>query len=175
ARSGEHTGLRIVGAVGQELKREEGVRRSTLPEVELDRVRIPRSVTPHRDEVDCEAPEHALTRESLADLDRLADDCRRIRLVGGEAASEVALAARSAQQLVMSGENLEPAERRDPELHARAAELVADDPLLDNSTSALELVDVVLVGRTRKLELHGAESPFDLGRRLSPAQVDHGV
>ena len=54
-------GLRVVGAVGEELQREERVRRAALAQVDLDRVRLPLAVrVPDGDEVEREAADHAL-------------------------------------------------------------------------------------------------------------------
>ena len=59
ARSGEEGCDGVVASAGEELERQERMRRSTLAEVELDRVRTPCSaVVPRDDEVDGEPSEH---------------------------------------------------------------------------------------------------------------------
>ena len=52
------------------------MRRAAVAEVDLDRVRAPTRRSAHRDEVDREAPDHALARQPPADLARLAADAR---------------------------------------------------------------------------------------------------
>ena len=118
--------LRVVGAVGQELQREERVRRAALAQVQLDRVGGPTS--PFVADVTKSSAKRPITPsrgEPLADLRRLARDHGRVVRVGGEAAAEVALPARPAEQLVVRRQQLELAERRDPQLDARAPELLA--------------------------------------------------
>ena len=137
ARRGEERRGRVVGAVGEELEREERMRGPALAQVELDRVRAPGSAAvPRDDEVDGEPPEHALARQPPADLLGLRADRAGVAEVGREAAAEVALAARPAEQLVVRREQLDVAERRHAELHARAAELGAGDALLDDAASS---------------------------------------
>ena len=63
-----------------------------------------------------------------ADLGRLRGDRARVGEVGREAAAEVALATRSAQELVVGREQLDLAQRRHAQLHARAADLDARPP-----------------------------------------------
>ena len=94
---------------------------------------------PHGDEVDGEPAEDALAREDLADPLRLRGDEPGVRGVGGEAAPEVGLAGRPAEHLVVRREHLDLAQRGHPQLHARAAQLVADDPLLDDAAALVEL------------------------------------
>ena len=134
----------------------------------LDRVRAPHAVrSPHRDEVDREAPEHALRGQTLADLHGLIRDRRRIRRVGREPAAEVALAARPAEELVVRGEKLDLAERRDAQLHARASELLARDPLLDHAALLAERRCVAVKGETGVLEAHRAHPRLDLSATVA--------
>ncbi len=61
ARRDERAVLRIVGAVGQELQRQERMRGAAFAQVDLDRVDLPRAaIVAHGDEVHGEAAEHAL-------------------------------------------------------------------------------------------------------------------
>jgi hypothetical protein len=155
ARRDEHRPLLVVAAVGQELQREKRVGRAAFAQVDLDRIRGPDAVRrAHHHKVHGEAPEHALAREPRAELARLATDQRRIGRVGREAAAEVELAGRPAEQLVVRRQQLHVAERRDAQLHARAADLLADDALLDDPAALLELGGVALQGDVRCLEAH---------------------
>src|SRR3954447_13834629 len=108
ARRGEQRGAGVVLAVGQELEREERVRRAALAQVELDRVGRPRAVSgSYHDEVHREAPQHALLRHPLSDLGRLPGYRPGVAEVGGESAAEVRLAARAAEHLVVGREQLD--------------------------------------------------------------------
>ena len=119
------------------------MRRAALAQVELDRVRSPSAVArrgrrrsrsrtvPARPARASRAPIFAASRGDLA----------RVGDVGGEAAAEIALPARAAEQLVVRREQLDVAERRHPQLHARAAEAPSPrDPLLDDAALAAPCV-----------------------------------
>ena len=161
----EHPPLLVVAAVGQELQRQKRVGRAAFAQVELDRVRDPGAVGPaHHHEVDGEAPEDALARELRPDLARRATDQRRIGRISREAAAEVELAGRPAEQLVVGRQELHLAERRDAQLHARAADLRADDALLDHPAALLELGGVVLEGDVRRFEAHLPHARGERGR-----------
>ena len=138
------------------------MRRAALAQVQLDRVRLPRSgVVAHDDEVDGEAAEDPLRGQPPADdLGRLADQSR-VRGVRRERAADVALATGTAEQLVVGGQELDAPVGQDPELHARAAQLGARDPLLDDAAVAGEAVPVLVPREGRRLEL-------ELGRHARP-------
>ena len=71
--------LRIVGAVGQELQRQERMRRAALAQVDLDRVDLPlAAVVAHGDEVEAKRPSTPSSHQPAADLQRLAHDRRRV-------------------------------------------------------------------------------------------------
>src|SRR5439155_24310958 len=104
-----------------------------------DRVWDPPTVLSDGDKIEREAPEHALFREPVADLRRLRSDHRRVPGVGREAAAHERLPARPAEQLVVRREQLDLAQRRYPQLDARAPELVTRDQLLDDAAGRPEL------------------------------------
>ncbi len=157
--------LRVVGPVGEELQRQERMRRPALAKVELDRVRVPAALAANGDEVDREAADHALTRQPLADLRRLPRDRGGVGGIGREATAEVALPARAAEQLVVRREHLERAERRHPHLDARAAELLAGDSLLDDPAALGEISGVC--GRSRR---SGTSNAIDRTRSSTAAR-----
>ena len=116
------------------------MRRAALPQVDLDGVGPPLAPARARDdEVEGEAPEHPLAGEPCADLLGVAADLDRVAGVGREPAADVRLPARAAQELVVRREDLDLAERRHAQLDAGAAELVADEPLLDDAASPGQL------------------------------------
>ncbi len=146
ARRDERAVLRIVGAVGQELQRQERMRGAAFAQVDLDRVDLPRAaIVAHGDEVDGEAAEHALLHQPASDLDGLAHDRRPVFDIGRKAAPEILLSARPAQHLIVRRERLDVAERRHAELRARTAEIGAGDPLFDDPAALGESGHVVVV------------------------------
>jgi hypothetical protein len=130
------------------------MRRPTLAQVELDRVQVPGAVPANRHEVEGEPPDNPLRRQTVTDLRGLPSDRRRVPLVGGEPRPHVALAARTAQDLVVGGQELHLAERGHPELDAGAAELPAGDPLLHDPSAFSELARVLVRGHVLELEPH---------------------
>ena len=108
-------------------------------------------------------------------------DLRRVLGVRREHAAEVRLAAQPAEQLVVRREELDLAERRDPQLHAGALEVLALDALLDHAAALQELGDIARVRRVQQLELHllhRAEDRFLLAvgaRSGHVGEVDEGV
>src|SRR5215468_5005623 len=93
----EQRGFRIVPAVREELQRQEGVRRSPLAQVQLNRIRGPGAVMrAHHDEIDREPAQHALPGQSLADLLRIRADHLGVLEIGGKRTPRVALPARTA-------------------------------------------------------------------------------
>src|SRR4051794_24657361 len=107
------------------------MRRAALAQVQLDRVCAPRTapVTGY-DEVDRATADHTDARELGADPLRDRRDLARVLGLGGEAAAEVALPARTPEQLVVRRDDLDLAVGRDVQLHARAAYVGAGDALL---------------------------------------------
>ncbi len=151
----EEAGSRVVPAARQELEREERMGRTTLAQVELDRVRRPSSVgVTHRDEVDGEASDHAFASEPGTDDRGVGADRRRVVEVGGEAAAEGALSARSAEHLVVRGQQLDLTARCHAQLHARTPHLDPRDELLDDAAALGELAQVGVEWGVRTLELH---------------------
>src|SRR5262249_14421800 len=141
-------------------------RGATFPQVDLDRVWRPLLVAvAHHDEIEGEPPEDALPREPLSDLPRLLRDRDRVRRVCREDAAQVALPARPTQELVVCGEQLDPARRRHPELDAGPAELRAADPLLQDAAGRLKLLEVGIELEVLDLEAHLAK-PLLEGRSL---------
>ncbi len=155
------------------------MRRAALPQVDLDGVGAPRAaLRAGDDEVESEASEDALACEPAADLRGFAADARRVGLVRGEPAAEVALTADPAEQLVVRREQLERAQRGHPQLHAGAADLVGDDALFHDPALLGELLQEHGVGQALQLEGHGREQaahgvPFvRRARRREPRQVE---
>src|SRR5215475_15608000 len=88
----EQRGCRVVPAVGEKLQSEKGVRRSTLAQIQLDRIRRPGVIArPHHDKVDGESAEHPLTGQSLADPLCIRADLLGVLEIRGKRASQVAL------------------------------------------------------------------------------------
>ena len=113
------------------------MRRAALAQVDLDRVRRPRA--PGRSRTTTKSTANRPSTPSLASrapiVARLAADRPRVAEVGREPAAKVALAARSAEQLVMRRKQLDLAERRHPQLDAGAAKLGAVQTLLDDAAA----------------------------------------
>ena len=82
----------------------------------------------------------------------------------------------------MGGQELDLAERRHAQLDARASQLLASDPLLDDSALLAERPDVAVIGRalrtrdsaSERLAPISAASPHVPGRREAP-EVDERV
>ena len=153
--------------------------RAALAEVELDRVGIPVAVgVADHDEVDREAPEHALGGELGADLGRLLGDRAGVGEVGREAAAEVALSARPAEELVVGREQLDLAQRGHAQLHARAADLDPAHALLDDAAVLAQAAEVALEAHLGVLEGHRRgtlvqrSALLGRSRRREPAQLD---
>src|SRR5262245_59388289 len=120
----EQRGSRIVPAVGEELQGEEGVSRSALAQVQLNRIRRPRAFArPHHDKVDRKSAQHTLTGQSLADPLRIRADLPGVPEIRGERAPQVALPAGAAEHLVVGGQELHFPEGGDAQLNARATQL----------------------------------------------------
>ena len=115
------------------------MRGAALAQVELDRVRRPRAVlVSDDDEVDGEPAEHAEPGQPLGDRCGVLGDHPGVGGVGREDAAQVALPAGSAEQLVVRREQLDRAVRQRAELDARAAQLFAEQSLLDDAAAAFE-------------------------------------
>ena len=99
------------------------------------------------------AADDALAREPAPDLQRLGGDERRVLLVGGEVTAEVRLPVRTAEDLVVRGHDVDLTRRAHPELHARAAEIHAFDPLLDDASLVVERTQVLVDVDLRVLEI----------------------
>src|SRR5215472_13892964 len=71
----EQRGCRVVSPVCEELQGEEGMRRSALAQIKLNRIWRPRAVArPHYDKVDRKPAQHPLTGQALADPLRIRAD-----------------------------------------------------------------------------------------------------
>ena len=131
------------------------MRCATLAKVELDGERGPRTVdVTDRDEVDSKAADDTFTSQTFTDHSCLGADRRRICNVSGESATQIALSARPAEDLVVGRQQLDLPCRRHPQLHARATKLQADDAFLDDACARGELVEVCLESGVPALELH---------------------
>src|SRR5438874_78542 len=162
ARRREQRGRRVIPPVGEELKRQERVGGAALAQVDLDRVRLPGPApVADDDEIDGEAAEHPRLCEALADPAGLGRDRARIREVGWEPAAQEGLAAGASEELIMSGEHLHATGRRHAQLDARAAELAAGDPLLDDPAVIAQTPQVILQDNVA-LEGHPLAPPSQL-------------
>src|SRR5947209_15317626 len=109
---------------------------AALAQVDLDREwRPPPLMVADHHEVDREAAEHTLPGETVADLGRLPADRVRVTEVRWEPTAKVALTAGPSEQLIVRGEHLDLAERRDAKLDTRATELRAVETLLDDASA----------------------------------------
>src|SRR4029079_7936391 len=100
------------------------------------------------------------------DFRRFPGDRRRVRRIGRESRSHVALPTRPREQLVVRREQLHLPERSYAKLNARASELLPLDALLDDSTLRRQSRDIRIERDRRKLEGHGPNPPLHL-RRLA--------
>src|SRR5262245_54643928 len=129
--------------------------RSTLPQIYLERVRVPISVVPtHDHKVDCKSAHYSFASETRAHFRGLAHDRRSIRYVRGKAATKIALTARTTQHLIVRRQPFHFTKWRYSKLSARTAKFFAQDSFFDNSTASLELVNVRIISDARQLELH---------------------
>ena len=183
ARCGEERRDRVVGAVGEELEREERVRRAALAQVDLDGVRRPSAARlAHDDEVDREAPEDAFAREPLADLRRLDGDQPGVREVGGEHGSRGSSARSGRRGAGRASRGSRP--RRAASRGAGRSGCAAPTPVMRSSTMPPPAASVRRYSATSVLRL-SSSSCSDAGaqgRRLvggagsgQPAQVDDRV
>src|SRR5207244_5697004 len=99
--------------------------------------------------------------EPAADLRRLSRDRGRVFRVGGKAAAHVALPRGPSQDLIVRRKELDVSERGHAQLDARAAQVRADDPLLDDAAALPEARGIGLVAQARKLETHPAQALAD--------------
>ena len=84
-------------------------------------------------------------------------------------AAEVRLAVRPAEHLVVRREDVHLAGRADPELHARAPEVVAQDPLLDDPAQTVERGEVLLGTQLLVFELECLHPLRERRRPSAPA------
>src|SRR6266576_6641144 len=81
----------------------------------------------------------------------------------------------------MGGEQFDQAQRGDAKLHAWASKLLSGNSLFDNSFSCFELLHIVIVGNSLKLELHRLKAILYCGlltgvaRPWKPGQIDDRV
>ena len=144
---------------------QERVRRAALAQVQLDRVGAPEAAVARDTKSIAQRP--ITPRASSAPTDP-GDrrDLARVPGLGREAAAEVALPARAAEQLVVRRHDLDLAVRRDVELHARAAHVGAGDALLDDAADLAEPLEVAVDGQLRASRaIADSRSPM---RRSSP-------
>ncbi len=162
-------GERVVDAVRQAREREQRVGRAPAAEIDLERVRAPAVLDRDGREVDGGAPDHALPREPAPDLQPLARQLGRVRLIGREVTPEVRLTVGAPEHLVVGGHDVDLSRRAHAELHARAPETRPLDALLDDPALVVERGEVLVDGELRVL---------DLDRRrqvVAGGEVDEGV
>ena len=163
-RRGERPRGHVIGPAGQQRERCERVCRAALAQVELDGVGIPAAtVAAHGDEVDRRAADHARGGQAPSDLLGQLGDLPRVGGLGREAAAEVALAAGATEQLVVGRDDLDLSGRADLQLRARAADLGADDPLLDDPAVRGEAAEVAIETDALGLERHAGDPVGDGG------------
>ena len=166
----EDARLGVVLPVGERREGDQRVARAAVPQVDLDGVRGPASVLAHGDEVDREAADHARVAQVLGDRATVPADLHGVPGVGRKPAADVDLPARAAEDLVVGREHLDLAVGTHAYLHARAAEVLAGDPLLgDRAALGDELVELV-GGDARVLERDRAR-----GRLTAGAERDDAV
>jgi len=107
-----------------------------LAQVDLDGIDVPLAAcVSHGHEVKREPAEHAFPHQPSADLHGLVHDRRAVLHARREAASQIALAGRAAQHLVVRGQRLDLSERRHTQLRAGAAEVAPHDTFLDDAAT----------------------------------------
>lgn len=137
----------MVCAIGQELQCLEGIGGAASAQVELHCKVLPLSAgVADCDEIDGTAPDHSLGRKPAADLLCLLRNAEGVGGIGGKTASKVGLFGRTAEKLVVGGDDLDLSQRIDPELDARATHLLAPDALLDHPSSLGEFVHILVEG-----------------------------
>ena len=111
----------------------------SLAEVQLDRVGRPRAaLVLHDNEIHREPPEHAELREMPTDHHRGLRDRRGVAGIRREHAAEVLLTARTAEKLVVGGQQLDGAVRQCAHLDTWTGQRDSGDPLLDDAAVLLE-------------------------------------
>ena len=120
-------------------------------------------VAADHDEVDREPAQRALVGQPPPDRLGVLGDRPGVLRRRRERAAQVALPARAAEQLVVRRQQLDRAAGQDPQLDAGAADLLAGDPLLDDPRALLELGEVDLERRRRRLQLHAPQPVQDGG------------
>ena len=84
-------------AVSEELQGEEGMSRSTLAQIQLNRILRPGAVArPHHDKVDRESAQHALASQLFADPLRISADLLGVLDICGKRTPQIALPAGAA-------------------------------------------------------------------------------
>ena len=162
ARGGEGRGVGVVDAAREQLQRRQRMGRPAAAQVDLDRVRLPAAVGVAGDDVvDPRTPPRAGVEQCSADLARALGDRAGVRGLGREAAAEVALAG---QDLVVRGDD--PRVGAQLELDARAAQLGAGDPLLDDP-AVREPLEVEVQAR-RRPPAPSRRSARRAGRSVAP-------
>src|SRR5664279_850426 len=135
----ERAAFGIVGSVRQALQHQKRMRRSSLPDVDLDRVVLPSAVRENAHEIDREAPEHTLIGEDAGDAYRRLLNVAAVGGVRRERATEIHLTRRAAQKLVMRRNDALSAKRVNAALHRGRTDGRAFDETFDHAPHRCEL------------------------------------
>ena len=164
ARRHEKRALGVVLAFGEELQGQVRVRGAALAEVQLDRVRLPALLGPARREIDGEAAEDALVRRAPLRLSSLRPRSRaHTRHSPGTRDPIGRLHRRAAGR---GSKAARPSPWRRSHLDARAADLRADDALLDDAAVCEPLEE--LLGARIRISGHSSFRRSSTRARLAP-------
>ena len=142
---GEVGSVRVAAAAGEQVQRAERMAGPAFAQVDLHRVRVPGTVAAGHDEVDAEPADHPFGEQPEAHLLGLGGDQAGVLLGRRKAATDERLPVRSAQHLVVGGDQPLGAARQDPQLHAGAGDLVPEHHLLDDPGIGRQPAQVVRV------------------------------
>src|SRR6266550_3121537 len=138
-RRGEDSFVGVISAVGKKLQRQKWVRGSAFAQIDLDRIRLPLTTRlTHCNKVDREPAHHPFTCETCANFRGLAHDRGTVARIGGKATSKISLARRATQNLIMSREFLNLAQRSDTKLRAGTAKLFTDNSLFHDAAALIQ-------------------------------------
>ncbi len=108
---------------------------AALAKIDLDCVGLPVSaLTADYNEIDRETTQGTEVSQPVPDLGSLTGDERSVSRIGGESTAEETLSGRSAQELVVSREDLDVAQRRHPHLDTGTGEVASLDSFFDDAS-----------------------------------------
>src|SRR5438105_7754995 len=102
-RRSEDSFVSVISAIGKKLQRQKRMRGSAFAQIDLDRIRLPFTTRfTHGDKVNREPSDYAFTCETCTDLCGFAHDRGAVARIGRKATSEICLAGRATQHLIVS-------------------------------------------------------------------------